>query len=100
MAETYRKLYRSRNERMIAGVCGGLGEYFNIDPTLIRLLFVFLALAGGPGLVAYIVLLIVVPEEPLSDQNMPSAASHQVITPEPEPVQEPITEPEPGSEDE
>jgi phage shock protein C len=100
MAETYRKLYRSRNERMIAGVCGGLGEYFNIDPTLIRLLFVFLALAGGPGLVAYIVLLIVVPEEPLSGQNMPSAASQQVITPEPEPVQEPITEPEPGSEDE
>lgn len=100
MAETYRKLYRSRNERMIAGVCGGLGEYFNIDPTLIRLLFVFLALAGGPGLVAYIVLLIVVPEEPLSGQNMPSAASQQVITPEPEPVQEPITEPESGLEDE
>ena len=100
MAETYRKLYRSRNERMIAGVCGGLGEYFNIDPTLIRLLFVFLALAGGPGLVAYIVLLVVVPEEPLSGQNMSSAVSQQVITPEPEPVQEPITEPETGSEDE
>jgi phage shock protein PspC (stress-responsive transcriptional regulator) len=100
MAETYRKLYRSRNERMIAGVCGGLGEYFNIDPTLIRLLFVFLALAGGPGLVAYIVLLVVVPEEPLSSENKPSTASQQVVTPEPEPVQEPITEPETGSEDE
>ena len=100
MAETYRKLYRSRNERMIAGVCGGLGEYFNIDPTLIRILFVFLALAGGPGLVAYIVLLVVVPEEPLSSENKPTMASQQVVTPEPEPVQEPITEPETGSEDE
>jgi len=100
MAETYKKLYRSRNERMIAGVCGGLGEYFSIDPTLIRLLFVFAALAGGPGLVAYIILLVVVPEEPLSWENQPSAAAQQIITPDPEPVQEPITEPETESEGE
>lgn len=100
MAETYRKLYRSRNERLIAGVCGGLGEYFHIDPTLIRLLFVFTALAGGPGLVAYIILLVVVPEEPLNWENQPSTASQQVLTPEPEQVQEPIKETETGSEGE
>jgi len=50
---------------MLFGVCGGLGEYFKIDPTLVRLAFVIASLMGGPGLIAYVVLLIVVPEEPL-----------------------------------
>mgnify|MGYP000556079925 CR=1 FL=1 len=45
-----RRLYRSRSDRMIAGVAGGLGEYLNMDPTIVRLLFVVFALAGGPGL--------------------------------------------------
>ena len=63
-AET-RKLYRSRGERMIAGVCGGLGEYFGIDPTLMRLLFVVATLFGGPaGPVAYLIFMVVVPNEP------------------------------------
>ena len=60
-----RRLYRSRSDRMISGVAGGLGEYLNIDSTVVRLLFVFFALAGGPGLLVYIVMLLVVPEEPL-----------------------------------
>ena len=60
-----RKLYRSRSDRMVAGVAGGLAEYLNIDATIVRLLFVFFALAGGPGLLVYIVMLLVVPEEPL-----------------------------------
>jgi phage shock protein PspC (stress-responsive transcriptional regulator) len=60
-----RKLYRSRTNRKLAGVCGGLAQYFNTDATLIRVLFVVLALLGGPGLVIYLVLWIVVPEEPL-----------------------------------
>lgn len=63
MSSEYRRLYRSRKERMLFGVCGGLGEYFKIDPTLVRLAFVIATLLGGPGLIAYIVLLIVVPEE-------------------------------------
>jgi len=63
MAQT-RKLYRSRTDRKLAGVCGGLAQYFNADPTLIRVLFVVLALLGGPGLVIYLVLWIIVPEEP------------------------------------
>ena len=58
-----KKLYRSQKDRMIGGVCGGLGEYFGIDPTIVRLLFVAFALAGGPGLIAYLVFLIVVPDE-------------------------------------
>ncbi len=64
MSENARRLYRSRTQRMIGGVCGGLGEYFDIDPTIVRLLFVVTALAGGPGLLAYIIMLIVVPNEP------------------------------------
>jgi phage shock protein C len=58
-----RILYRSRDDRMLAGVCGGLGDYFGVDPTLVRLLFVLLALFTGVGVLAYIVLWIVVPEE-------------------------------------
>jgi len=56
-----KRLYRSRNEKMIAGVCGGLGEYLGVDPTLVRLLFVLLALLGGHGLLVYLVLWLVVP---------------------------------------
>lgn len=59
-----KRLYRSRTDRMLAGVCGGLADYFNIDPTLIRLIFVFGTLLGGPGLVIYIVLWLIAPEEP------------------------------------
>ncbi|HYY81666.1 MAG TPA: PspC domain-containing protein [Actinomycetes bacterium] len=59
-----RRLYRSRTNRKLAGVCGGLAGYFNTDATLIRILFVVLALLGGPGLVIYLVMWIVVPEEP------------------------------------
>ena len=60
MAET-RKLYRSRSNRQVAGVCGGLAEYFNLDATLIRILFVVLAVLGGSGLVLYLAMWIIVP---------------------------------------
>lgn len=57
-----KKLYRSRSNRMICGVCGGIGAYFNIDPTIIRLVWAILACAGV-GIVAYIIAAIVIPEE-------------------------------------
>ncbi len=57
-----KRLVRSTSEQMIAGVAGGLAEYFNMDPTLVRLIFVLLALAGGPGVLIYIILWIVMPE--------------------------------------
>ncbi len=57
-----KKLRRSRSDRMVAGVCAGLAEYFNVDPVLVRLVFVLLALAGGPGVLLYIVLWIIMPE--------------------------------------
>lgn len=76
MAENVRRLYRSRTQRMVGGVCGGLGEYFDIDPTIVRLLFVVTALAGGPGLLAYIIMLIVVPSEPEpATASLPNASA-------------------------
>ena len=57
-----RKLYRSQSQRMIAGVCGGLAEYFNVDATLMRVLFLLLAVFGGSGIVIYIVMWIIVPD--------------------------------------
>jgi phage shock protein C len=59
-----RKLYRSRTNRKLAGVCGGLAQYFNIDVTLLRVLFVVLAVVGGSGLLLYLALWILVPYEP------------------------------------
>lgn len=82
MSGDYKRLYRSKDERMISGVCGGLGKYFNVDPTLIRLLFVITAAAGGPGLIAYIILAIVVPEEPASSAAPPSASAEPPATDE------------------
>lgn len=58
-----KKLYRSRKDRIIAGVCGGLGEYLDIDPVLIRIAFILFVLAGGAGILAYIIFVIVIPEE-------------------------------------
>ncbi len=58
-----KKLFRSKNDRMIAGVCGGLAQYFEIDPVIIRGVFTFLACVGGSGIALYIVLAIITPEE-------------------------------------
>jgi phage shock protein C len=63
MNTEYKQLTRSTNNRMIAGVCTGLGEYLNIDPTVIRLLFVLGFFLTGPGIfVAYLIMAVVVPE--------------------------------------
>jgi phage shock protein C len=60
-----KKLYRSRTDRMVAGVCGGLAQYFNIDVTLVRLVFAALIVAGvGSPLLVYLVMAIIVPEQP------------------------------------
>ncbi|MDD2614233.1 MAG: PspC domain-containing protein [Methanosarcina sp.] len=59
------KLYRSKKNRIIAGVCGGIGEHFNIDPTLVRLLWLLISvMSAGSGVVAYIIAWIIIPEEP------------------------------------
>ena len=75
-----RKLYRSQTDMRLGGVCGGLGEYLNVDPTVIRLLFVLLALTGGHGILLYIILWLIVPLKPaqtlVNEQaaNVPTSA--------------------------
>lgn len=61
-----KKLYRSQENKIVAGILGGIGEYFNIDPVIVRVLFVFLAFATGvlPFIVAYIVTLFIIPKHP------------------------------------
>lgn len=61
---TPKRLYRSKTARLLGGVCGGLAEYFNIDPTIMRIIFILLALLGGLMVFIYIVLWIIVPERP------------------------------------
>lgn len=61
-----KKLYRTTDGKVIAGVCGGIGEYLNIDPTVIRLIWVLLTVFGGAGLLAYIISALIIPERPLS----------------------------------
>lgn len=56
-----KRLIRSEKNKVIAGVCSGLGEYFDIDPTIVRLVFIVFALAGGPGIVAYLIMWLVMP---------------------------------------
>ena len=58
-----KKIYRSKTNKMLAGVCGGLGEYANLDPTIVRLLAVLIGLSGA-GLVAYLVCAVIIPEKP------------------------------------
>ena len=61
----YKQLTRSSSNRMIAGVCAGLGEYAHVDPTLIRLAAVVLLFVTGPGMVlAYLIMALIIPEEP------------------------------------
>ena len=59
-----KRLYRSRENAMLAGVCGGIGEYFDIDPTIVRLAWVILGFCGGVGLWAYIIAAVIIPQRP------------------------------------
>lgn len=58
-----KRLYRSETNRMLCGVCGGIGEYFNLDPTLVRLGFAFLCAFGGSGIAMYIIAAIIIPTQ-------------------------------------
>ena len=58
-----KRLYRSRSDRMISGVCGGLANYFDIDPVIIRIVFVVLVFGGGAGILAYLIMVLVIPLE-------------------------------------
>ena len=59
-----KKLYKSNENKMLDGVCGGIAEYFDIDPTLVRLAWVLFCTLGGSGILAYIIAAIVIPRRP------------------------------------
>lgn len=63
MAPEVKRLYRSRTNKVIAGVCGGLGEYFSIDPTIVRIAFALFALVWGAGIILYLFMMVVTPLE-------------------------------------
>ncbi|MFA6027675.1 MAG: PspC domain-containing protein [Patescibacteria group bacterium] len=63
MAEQVKKLYRAKNDRVIFGVCGGLGKYFGIDPVWLRVAFVLFALVDGVGILVYLIMAVVIPED-------------------------------------
>lgn len=59
-----KRIYRSSRDRKIGGVCGGIAEYFNIDPTIVRLIWAVLVLAYGTGVLAYVLAWIIIPDDP------------------------------------
>ncbi len=59
-----KKLYRDKKNQKLAGVCAGIGKYLDMDPTVIRLIWVIITAFGGSGLIAYIICAIIIPEEP------------------------------------
>jgi len=76
-----KKLYRSRKYRVLAGVCGGIGEYFNVDPNIFRFLWVLACFAGGVGVIGYIIALIMIPEVPANVENeerVPTKSSREI----------------------
>ncbi|PKQ16859.1 MAG: hypothetical protein CVT67_03610 [Actinobacteria bacterium HGW-Actinobacteria-7] len=98
-----RRLYRSRTDRMVGGVIGGLGTYLGVDPTWLRIAFaVIVVISGvGPGIVGYIIAMIVIPEEPAASVQQPGWPQHgwpgggtqTVQTPPPAPPVPPMPEP-------
>ena len=60
-----KKLYKSNTNKMLEGVCGGIAEYFGVDPTIVRLAWVVFCALGGSGILAYIIAAIIIPSSPL-----------------------------------
>lgn len=81
-----KKLYRSESDRMLGGVCGGFASYLNIESTILRLAFAFLGIAGGSGLLAYLICWVIIPTESSIDK-----ASDDVIKENSEEIKETVT---------
>lgn len=101
MADEKKKLTRSKNDRWLAGVCGGIAEYFNVDAVLIRVLFILFSFAVGGGLIIYIILWIVMPEGSAESEAADLADEWKAEEAEPliDLPKEVVEEEEPGVED-
>jgi phage shock protein C len=84
-----RRLYKDRDNAMIAGIAAGIADYFDLDPTLVRIAFVLLAVFGGSGLIIYLVLLFVVPDKPANAATMEAPGAPIEAPAPPELVEEP-----------
>jgi|SaaInlV_150m_DNA_4_1039716.scaffolds.fasta_scaffold00055_30 phage shock protein C len=74
-----KKIYRSQTDRVLAGVCGGLAEYFKVDPALVRIIWILVTLFGGSGILAYIVALFILPQEfEVKGETPPTKKDHQL----------------------
>jgi len=73
-----KKLYRSKSDRFISGVCGGIAKYFNIDSNLVRVLFVIISFTGGVGIILYIAALIILPENP-NEEDVPDRSVNTTL---------------------
>ena len=94
MAEGRKKLYRSRSDRWLVGVCGGIGEYFDIDSTVIRVLFVLGAFILGGGLWIYLLLWIIMPLNPDEFLTVDATPADMTTTDEPPADEPPVDEAE------
>jgi phage shock protein C len=83
-----KRLYKSRKNKVIDGVCGGLANYFNVDPVLVRIVFVLFFFLGGSGLIAYIIGMIIMPREPFEVEQEAEAEREPAGT-SPKPLEEP-----------
>jgi phage shock protein C len=72
-----RKLYRSDDNKILLGICGGIGEYFNIDPVIVRIILVILIFLGFSGIIAYIVAAFIIPKKPTANYYPSSYYSKQ-----------------------
>lgn len=75
----YKRLYRSRKQRMLFGVCGGIAEYFHVDPTIVRLAAALMVTFDGLGLLVYIVLAVLLPTDAPQDKQQGAASVEQVV---------------------
>ena len=85
-----RRIHRSNTEKMLFGVCGGLADYFDVDPTVVRVLFAVAALLNGAGIILYLALAIIMPKPPPAPTgtDAPSAAASESAPTETTPPQE------------
>lgn len=100
MSRRSQPLYRDTSDKMISGVCSGLGRYFDIDTTLVRVLFIVLALVGGGGILAYLLLAILLDPAPPGYYEMPPPPVPPPLTEgAPRPADTPVVESGPMVED-
>ncbi|HLP58789.1 MAG TPA: PspC domain-containing protein [Candidatus Deferrimicrobium sp.] len=79
-----KRLYKSRKNKMLTGVCGGIAEYFDVDPVLVRILFIIFTIFGGFGVLAYIIGAIIIPYSPLEPGEIPGTYSSAQTPPDQE----------------